>query len=241
MRSVTVTVLVLALASVAADEAAKKAPADLQGTWKLVSIEVNGTAREFGDNTPRLVIKGDQVRYAGEPLATLKADPATTPKCLDLNFLSPKNSYEGIYAVDKDTLKVCVSLPTEGAKERPQEFATKDKDNVRLLVFERDKAGTADGVAGGMGWLGVQIRKGDGQISVADVFEGSPAKKAGLKKDDVVLKVGGTEVTDDLQGMVRMIQQAKPGSELAIVVKRDGKEQRITAKVGVLPFQLLLG
>jgi uncharacterized protein (TIGR03067 family) len=241
MRSVTAGVVVLALAALAADEAAKKAPADLQGTWKLVSVEVNGMTREFGENTPRLVIKGDQVRYAGEPLATLKADPETTPKCLDLNFLSPKGSYEGIYSVDKDTLKVCVSLPTDGAKERPQEFVTKDKDKVRLLVFARDKAGTGDGLAGGVGWLGVQIRKDDGKISVADVFDGSPAKKAGLKKDDVVLKVGDTEVTDDLPAMVRMIQQAKPGSELAIVVKRDGKEQRITAKVGVLPFQFLLG
>jgi uncharacterized protein (TIGR03067 family) len=240
MRGVTAGVVALALAALAADEAPKKAPADLQGTWKLVSIEANGMTREFGDNTPRLVIKGDQVRYAGEPLATLKADPGTTPKCLDLNFLSPKNSYEGIYAVDKDTLKVCLSLPTEGAKERPQEFVTKDKENVRLLVFARDKAGAGDGPAGGMGWLGVQIRKEDDQISVTDVFDGSPAKKAGLKKDDILVKVGEEEVSD-LPSMVRMIQQAKPGSELAIVVKRDGKEQRITAKVGVLPFQLLLG
>ena len=46
---------------------------------------------------------------------------------------------------------------------------------------------------------------------------------------------------NDLPAMVRLIQQAKPGSKLEVVVQRDGKEQRITAKVGVLPFHLLLG
>ncbi len=240
MRIATAGVVVLALMALAADEPAKKVPAELQGTWKLEAIKTGEYERTFEDNAPRLVIKGDRVRYAGEPLAALKADPETTPKCLDLHFVSATD-YEGVYKVEKDTLTVCLALPTDGAKERPLDFEVKDKKGRRLLVFRREKAGTGDGPAGGMGWLGLQIRKDDGKISVADVFEGSPAKKAGLKKDDVVLKVGGAEVTDDLQGMVRMIQQAKPGSELAITVQRDGKEQRITAKVGVLPFHLLLG
>jgi uncharacterized protein (TIGR03067 family) len=232
----TAGVVVLALASLAAD----KAPADLEGTWKLVSISANGEERRaFEDNAPRLVIKGDKVRYAGEPLATLKADPETTPKCLDLHFLSPEQDFEGVFKVEKDTLTVCLAMPSDGAKERPQAFETKDKPNLRLLVFRREKAGVGDGPAGGMGWLGVQIRKADDKISVADVFDGSPAKKAGLKKDDVVLKVGATEVTD-LQGMVRMIQQARPGSELTFVLQRGGKEKEVKAKVGVLPFHLLL-
>ena len=241
MRGVSAGLFVLALAALAADEAPKKEPADLQGTWRLVSITANGKERlRDEDNPPRLVIKGDRVRYGGEPLAALKVDAATTPKCIDLNFLSPKQDFEGVYKVEKDTLTVCLGLPTDGAKERPLDFETKDKKGRRLLVFQREKAGTGAGPEGGMGWLGVQIRKADDHIEVADVFDGSPAKKAGLKKDDVVVKVGGAEVSD-LQGLVRTIQQAKPGSELAIVVKRAGKEQRVTAKIGVLPFHLLLG
>jgi uncharacterized protein (TIGR03067 family) len=240
MGGVTAGLLVLALASLAADEAPKKAPAELEGTWKLVSISANGEERRtFEDDAPRLVVKGDRVRYGGEPLATLKADAATTPKCIDLGFLSPKQEYEGVYKVEKDTLTVCLGMPGDGAKERPLDFETKDQKGRRLLVFRRDKAGSGDGPEGGMGWLGVQIRKEEDKVSVADVFDGSPAKKAGLKKDDVMVKVGDAEVTD-LLGLVRMIQQAKPGSELTFVVKRDGKEKRVTAKVGVLPFHLLL-
>ena len=56
MRGVSAGLLVLALASLAAD----KAPAGLDGTWRLVSISANGEERRtFDDNTPRLVVKGD--------------------------------------------------------------------------------------------------------------------------------------------------------------------------------------
>jgi uncharacterized protein (TIGR03067 family) len=238
MRGVSAGLLVLALASLAAD----KAPAGLDGTWKLVSISANGEERRtFDDNTPRLVIKGEKVRYGGEPLAAVKVDTATTPKCIDLNFLSPKASYEGVYKVEKDKLTVCLGPPGDGAKERPLDFETKDKEGRRLLVFEREKAGGGDGPEGGMGWVGLQIRKNEDNVSIAEVFDGSPAKKAGLKKDDIVLKVGGDEVATDLLGLVRTIQRAKPGSELTFVVKRGDKEERVTAKVGVLPFHFLLG
>jgi uncharacterized protein (TIGR03067 family) len=240
MRGVSAGLFVLALAALAADEAPKKEPADLQGTWRLVSIAANGKERlRDEDNTPRLVIKGDRVRYGGEPLATLKVDAATTPKCIDLNFLSPKQDFEGVYKVEKDTLTVCLSMPSDGAKERPLDFETKDKTGRRLLVFRRDKAGSGDGPEGAMGWLGVQIRKAEDKVAIADVFDGSPAKKAGLKKDDVLVKVGDEEASD-LQGVVRMIQRARPGSEVVFVVQRKGKEERLKAKIGVVPFHLLL-
>jgi uncharacterized protein (TIGR03067 family) len=241
MRGVSAGLLVLALVSPAAGQGALKPElVALQGTWTLVAIKANGEERRrLVDNEPRLVIKGDRVRYAGEPLATLKVDAETTPKCIDLHFLSPAQDYEGVYKVEKDTLTICVSMPSEGAKERPLDFETKDKEGRRLLVLRREKAGGGDGPAGGMGWLGVQIRKDDDKVAVADVFEGSPAKKAGLKKDDVLLKVGDEEA-GDLQGVVRMIQRARPGSELVFLVKRAGKEERIKARIGVFPFQFLL-
>ena len=142
MRSLIACVAVFALASVAADEAAKKAPAELQGTWKLESISANGEERRaFEDNAPRLVIKGDRVRYGGEPLATLKADPETTPKCLDLHFVSATD-YEGVYKVEKDTLTICyVDTSVDGAekKDRPTSFDPKKRDDVKVITFVRKK------------------------------------------------------------------------------------------------------
>jgi uncharacterized protein (TIGR03067 family) len=229
----------LAPARAADDKPAEKLAA-LQGTWKLVALESDGKARDLPENPPRWIIKGDKVLYGGTELAGLSADATTAPKCLDLNFREPKRVYEGIYAVEKDTLKVCVNRQTEGVKDRPTSFATQDKPDWRLLVFEREKDAKGDAAEGLDGYVGLALRaeKDRKGVTVVEVIDGAPAKKAGLKKDDVLLKVGGQEVTE-LLPTVQMIRRTKPGTELTLRVERDGKELDIVVKVGVFPFTLL--
>jgi uncharacterized protein (TIGR03067 family) len=224
-------------ADLPAAPAAPKGPAELQGTWKLVSVEVNGKPVDVTDQQPRWVIRGDKVRYGGEEIASLAVDAKAAPKIIDLSFLSPKRAYEGIYAVEKDKLKVCVNKQTDGVKERPDGFSTKDKENWRLLVFERDKAAKGEATEGLSGYVGVALRfyQDQKEVAVSDLIDGAPAKKAGLRKGDVVLKVGDAAVTD-LRSAIKAVQQAKPGTKVTFRVRRDGKERDVTVKAGVLPF-----
>src|SRR5262249_31240823 len=100
------------LALLAAGPAARPddAPAQLQGCWKLTTFELNGENQDFrGGNEPRWVIKGDKVFYGGQEAARLAPDPATTPRTIDLKFRDPDRVYEGIYVVEKDTLKICLN------------------------------------------------------------------------------------------------------------------------------------
>ena len=121
------------------DEPQAKGPAELQGTWKLVSLETDGKSHDpVGGGQPRWVIKGEKVFYGGEEIAQLTADPTTTPRVIDLKFREPDRTYEGIYAVEKDTLKVCINTRSD-AKDRPSKLATKDQAEWRLLVFEREE------------------------------------------------------------------------------------------------------
>jgi uncharacterized protein (TIGR03067 family) len=238
---IVAVLLVAALALAAsspAEAGAEKALAALQGTWTLVSLESDGEVQEFPDRPPRWVIKGKDVRYAGQPLAALAIDPTTTPRNIDLTFRNPKRVYEGVYAVDGDTLKVCVNRLTEGVKERPLGFATRGKRDWRLLIFKRDKAGAGDGVEGLPGFVGMALQGGGKELLVSQVLDGSPAKKAGLKKDDVLLQVGATEATD-LRTAVEAVRRARPGSQLTLRVRRGGEERDLTVRVGVLPFHLL--
>ena len=223
-----------------AQDATKKKLAPLQGGWKLESIESNGETENLFDTAFWWFIKDDKVLYGGKELATLTVDPETTPKCFDLKMTDSKNALEGIYTLEDDTLKICLYRVSDGAKERPADFNTKGKDGARVLIFKRDKERKADSIEGLSGFVGIQIKVDDDtkQVVVVAPIGGSPAEKAGLKKDDVILKVGDQDATD-LKGTVNMIRKVKPGSELMLRVKRDGKEQDVTVKATIVPFYFL--
>jgi S1-C subfamily serine protease len=144
--------------------------------------------------------------------------------------------YEGVYTVEKDTLKVCLNSRAD-AKDRPGEFSTKDRADRRLLVFEREKAVPENLAEGATAYAGVQLRADpDTKAVVVDTpIKGSPAEKAGLKKGDVILKVAAIEVTD-LEATVKAVRQARPGDKLEFQIRRDGKESVVTVTVGVFPF-----
>jgi uncharacterized protein (TIGR03067 family) len=230
----------LAVAIAGADDAQPKAALDaVQGVWKLEEVVIDGETQALPPKPPRWLIRGDKVLYAGKPLAALVIDPGTTPRSIDLGFLKPKRTYEGVYSLEDDTLKICVNRITDGVKERPLSFATKGKANLRLFVFKRLKEAGADGIEhlGGFAGIAIGYNK-QKELVIRDVLDGTPAQKAGLKKDDVVLKVDGREVTE-LRPTVAMVAQSRPGSELTVRVRRAGKEQDIKVKVGVVPFFLL--
>jgi uncharacterized protein (TIGR03067 family) len=240
-QAVAVVVLCGTAGPPAAAQEANKAPAELQGTWKIVSLEVDGEREpELDLRMPRWVIKGTQVRFGGEKLADLAVTGTASPRSLDLTFVRPKKRVlEAVYKVEGDTLTICVNTLTDGVKERPDGFATKDKAGRRVLILQRQKDGTDDGSANAPGFVGIMIRMDDETkaVSIGDVIEGTPAEKAGLKKDDVLLRLG-TDAVTDLKNTVETIRQVRPGSDLTVRVRRGDKEQDVKVKVGVMPFFL---
>jgi uncharacterized protein (TIGR03067 family) len=217
----------------------KKELAELQGVWRLTGFEVDGKELFLmEEKQSHWVIKGDKILWGGEDLATLMLDSAANPKCIDLGFVKSKRVHEGIYKLDKDRLKICVGVMADGVKDRPLSFDTKGIDKYRTMIFVRDKAGTEfDGVPG---FVGVQLRveEKSKEIQVVDTIKDSPAEKAGLKKDDFLLKVGN-DAAEGLEQTVNLVRQIRPGAETVLRIRRDGKEQDIKLKVGVAPFQIL--
>ena len=237
---VWLSVLALGVAAyLPAGEQPKKGQPELQGTWKIVGLEADGEDAEFPANLPRWVIKGDKVYYAGEVLAQLTIDPATTPRTVDLAFDNPRRVFEAVYAVEGDTLKFSVNRLDAAVKERPLDFETKDKPGRRLLVLRREKAGASDGTKEAPGFVGMQIgyHKDTDKVFVVSLIDKSPAMKSGLKKDDIVLQVG-TTAASDLKTVIDAVRQVRPASDLTLRVERDGKEIEIRIRVGVLPFFL---
>jgi Do/DeqQ family serine protease len=90
------------------------------------------------------------------------------------------------------------------------------------------------------GLLGVSIRDIDQKLTeekqlgniqgvyVAEAFEGSAAKEAGLKEGDVITKVGNIKITKSAE-LQEQVSLFRPGDKVNITYLRDGKEK--TAEV----------
>jgi serine protease Do len=86
----------------------------------------------------------------------------------------------------------------------------------------------------GNAFLGVITAKTDGGAVINNVLDNSSAKKAGLKKGDIITKVNDKEITspDDLRNAIR---EFKPGDEVHINYLRDDKKKSVTLELGKTP------
>lgn len=67
-----------------------------------------------------------------------------------------------------------------------------------------------------------------GVITMVNVYEDSPAEKAGFKNNDILYKVNGKDIsTEDISKVVNKIK-GEEGTEVTITVLRDGKEYEAT-------------
>lgn len=68
-------------------------------------------------------------------------------------------------------------------------------------------------------------------VGVTRVIADSPAEKAGLKKDDVILRVDGENVTS-VRKLNRLVSEIAPDHTVKITISRNGAEQDLTATMG---------
>ena len=86
-------------------------------------------------------------------------------------------------------------------------------------------------VAAPAGLWGLELAKGksddDAGVDVKAVLDGGPAAEAGLKAGDRILTIDG-RWTDTLADAYQAASFVKPGTTAVVVVKRDGKEVKLT-------------
>ena len=146
MKVKALFVLVVALC-VAADKPKVDAKAELknlQGTWEMVGLEVNGeTVPEKKLEGTTLVIKDDKYTVKVKDNShetTIKIDPTKDPKAIDMYFPNgtelPKLS-KGVYELDGDTFKVC-RHQTPG-EDRPSQIGSSPNTNLFVVTWKRKK------------------------------------------------------------------------------------------------------
>jgi C-terminal processing protease CtpA/Prc len=111
----------------------------------------------------------------------------------------------------------------QGKEPEPQRW--EDGGDVRQSIVQ---------IGGQSGRIGVSVRNVDDSdntksgVVVDDVREGSPAEKAGLKKDDRIVELDGERVRSVRQ-FTRLVQDTPIGRKVPVVVVRA--EQRVTLTV----------
>jgi len=75
-------------------------------------------------------------------------------------------------------------------------------------------------------------------VLIAEVLEGTPAEKAGLKSGDIILKTNGKDVEDNVS-FRNSVSLIKPGTKIKLTILRGDKEKEITVEIGSKADSLL--
>jgi serine protease Do len=82
----------------------------------------------------------------------------------------------------------------------------------------------------------LQLKNGKGVI-VAKVEKGSPAEKAGLQSHDVILEMNGKNI-ESYDAFRNDIAMLEPGSEVRLLVVRDGKTREVVVTLAERPTEV---
>jgi serine protease Do len=85
--------------------------------------------------------------------------------------------------------------------------------------------------AGKRALLGINMEKAEGGVKITSVTEESAAAKAGLQKEDIIVSINGKPVVTEME-ISKMVSAEKPGAEMNITYKREGKEKKAKAILG---------
>ena len=136
----------------------------------------------------------------------------------------------------------------EWAKQATSEFDGANKVEMTVKLAHDEQAGTFRIVSNGisssrpneMGWLGVQLTRGeveggvDRTAVVHRVKDGSPAQEAGFEPGDILLTLAEKPIISRLQ-LGFLLDRIKPGTEVAFGLVRNGVQMEKTVQLGTQP------
>ena len=139
------SIATIATSDDAKDEAIKNDRKQIEGTWRVVTLEVDGTKSMEEDVKKLTVVNGSDgtwsLRSEDKEISkgTSTFDPTKNPKAIDFTPTEGEgkgNHHLGIYELSEKTRRMCFAPP---GKERPTEFVSIPGSELILVTFEREK------------------------------------------------------------------------------------------------------
>lgn len=103
-------------------------------------------------------------------------------------------------------------------------------DPYSVYMNEKETENFNETIDGEYKGIGATITSIGGKVQVVSIFENSPASKAGLRPNDIIVGVNGKSIKDkDLDDIVKMIKSKK---ESKLKINRDGTTKNIIVQLG---------
>jgi S1-C subfamily serine protease len=88
----------------------------------------------------------------------------------------------------------------------------------------------------GPGYIGITFQKDDIGLLVTEVKPETPASKAGVRMNDVIVACDGNSLKDaETADFVKMVGGMRPGTVVALELKRGSETVKVKVKLGVRP------
>ncbi len=144
-----------------------------------------------------------------------------------MDYHRPSDTWDKIYAAGIVRVSAFAGALLDSLDARPKP------------TYAKAKAEAAGRIAGGGGYgayLGTvpDYMQTEGGVLLSGVRAGGPAEKAGLKGGDVIVRFDGIRV-DNIYDYTFALRSRKPGQDVRITVKRDGKDVQLVATLGRRP------
>jgi len=149
------------------------------------------------------------------------------------------NSGGPLFDLDGEVIGINTAILSPSGGSIGIGFAT-PAATVLPIIQQLEKYGAAR-----RGWLGVRIQNVDDSIAeslnlgkvrgalVAGTDDRGPAKSAGIKAGDVIVKFNGADIKDAHE-LPKIVASTEVGKEVQVVVVRSGKQLTKTVKLGLL-------
>jgi aminopeptidase YwaD len=136
------------------------------------------------------------------------------------DYHRPSDTWERINATGLATVATVVARVVSAVAAEPTAPA--------YVRIETPRSGGGGGYGPVFGVVPEFGDSGAGGVRITGVRPGSPAEKAGVRAGDVIVKFAGVDVKT-LEDLTFVLRGRRPGDEVQVVVRRDGREETVRA------------
>ena len=140
----------------------------------------------------------------------------------------------GVFNLDGELIALTTSIAAVVGGEAPGGFAIPMTPGVRRMIEVLKRGQEVEYGFLGVGVANVDVVDRDGAV-VDQVSEGTPAKRAGLRENDVILAVNDEPVRD-YDDLFLHIGTALAGSEVVLTVRSFGETKKVLVKLAKFSY-----